>query len=171
MTVEEFRKLEDPPGFRLELHHGEVVSLGFPKSKHWKIQQRIRRIFEEALGGQGEAGTEFAFRPEPEHELWGADVAFVAWDRYDAMDEEDNLAGAPDITVEVLSPSNTASEILEKKDVCLKNGCSEFWVVDPKKGHIEITGEKSVIYHSGDSIEVGGKSFTVDDILQGAHSR
>ena len=52
--------------------------------------------------------------------------------------------------------------------MCLKNGCVAFWVVDPKKRHIEITGERSVIYHSGDSIELDEKGFTVDDILKGA---
>lgn len=30
VTVGEFRRMEDPPGFRLELHNGEVVRIGVP---------------------------------------------------------------------------------------------------------------------------------------------
>jgi Uma2 family endonuclease len=107
MTVEDFRQLEERPGVRLELHHGEVVEIDIPFMGHWRIQERVRQILAEALGGSGVAGAEFAFRPLPEHELWAADVAWVSCERYERIDDEDNLSGAPDIVVEGLSSSDT----------------------------------------------------------------
>jgi Uma2 family endonuclease len=41
VTVEEFRRREDPPGFRLELHNGEVVSVTPPKYQHGIIQLQL----------------------------------------------------------------------------------------------------------------------------------
>lgn len=170
MTVDEFRKLQVPLGIRLELHNGEVVQMSYPKMKHMRIQERIRQILEEAFGDRGSVAVEFAFRPKPEHELWAAHVAWIPWERYDQVDDDDNLAGAPDIVVEVLSPSNTASEILGKKLMCMDHGCVEFWVVDPRKQVIEISRPgKTSTYRSGDLLKIGTKEYGVDDILSGAH--
>ena len=72
MTVEEFRKLKNPPGFYLELHHGKVVQVSHPKLKHWKVQTRVTAIFQRINGKYGIAGYDFAFRPKPEYELWCA---------------------------------------------------------------------------------------------------
>ena len=55
---------------------------------------------------------EFAFRALPEHELRVADVAFVSRERLNNTDPDDNLHGAPDVVVEVFSPSNTVAEIV-----------------------------------------------------------
>jgi Uma2 family endonuclease len=172
MTVEEFDKLENPPGFYLELHNGEIVQMSYPKMKHLRVQKRVEQILDEAFGDRGIAQIEFAFRPKPEHELWQADVAWIPWERYEQVDDGNNLAGAPNIVVEVLSPSNTASEILERKLMCMDHGCVEFWVVDTRKRVIEITLPGQIFtYRSGDSLKVGAKEYAVDDILEGARSR
>ena len=167
VTVEEFRKLKDPPGVRLELHNGEVVEVTCPKHKHFKIQKRLMKIFEDVLGALGDASYEFAFRPRSEHEFRVADVAWVSADRYEGIDDEDNLRGAPDIVVEVLSPSNTASEMVEKRDLCFSAGCREFWIVDSKKRFIEITPVDGVphVYRGSDPVRIGDRTFPVDEIL------
>ena len=54
-------------------------------------------------------------------------------------DPEDNIRGAPELVIEVLSPSNTAAEIYEKEQICLANGAQEFWVVDPDRRQVKMT--------------------------------
>lgn len=109
------------------------------------------------------------FRALPEHELRVADLAYVPWARWDVVDDDDNLHGAPDFAVEVASPSNSAEELLEKRDLCLENGCTEFWVVYPKNKKVTVTtgnGEKT--YRSGDVIPFTvfpGHSMPVDAIF------
>ena len=167
VTVEELRRMEDPPGFRLELHNGEVVKVGSPKHQHWKIQRRIAALLTSILGDQGEAGTEFLFRARPEFELRIADVAWISAARFAAIPSDDNLQGSPEIVVEVLSPSSRAAELMEKKHLCFAAGCEQFWIVDAKRTFIEVTLADSTVhlYHGGDRIPLGPLSLAVHEIF------
>ena len=79
MTVEQFRALPETRGdFYYELHHGELVKMTRPKPKHWLIQKSLMRLFEAVADPKTLVGTEFAFCPEPEHQLWCADVAYLS---------------------------------------------------------------------------------------------
>ncbi|MBV9506713.1 MAG: Uma2 family endonuclease [Acidobacteriia bacterium] len=155
MTVEEFRALpEDTGEVYHELRHGELVQMSRPKLKHWRTQRRIRQLLEPLATESGIVDTEIAFRALPEYELRVADVGFVFMERWGEADLEDNLHGAPDLVIEVLSPSNSASEILEKKTLYLKNGCREFWVIDPKTRQVEVSAPNGVTrtYQEGQEI-------------------
>jgi Uma2 family endonuclease len=68
-----------------------------------------------------------------------ADVAVVSVVRLQQADPDDNLPGAPDVVIEVLSPSNTVAEIIEKQRLCLENGCREFWAVEPKSRVVNVS--------------------------------
>lgn len=170
MTVEEFRALPDKPGVRMELHDGEVFEMTYPKKRHWDVQDRIMDLLKPQLRKHGRVGVEFAFRPTPEYNLWAADVAFVRHDRYMLTDPDDNLRGAPDLVIEVESPSNTASEFERRETVCLGKGCREFWVVYPTMQMVRVTTAEGRLkrYERGDSIEltvVPGVKIAVDDIF------
>ena len=64
------------------------------------------------------------------------------------------MAGAPDLVIEVLSPSNTASEIIDKKTLCLENGSREFWVVDSEHRQVEVSTPDglTVTYKAGQQV-------------------
>ncbi len=112
MTFAEFERLPDPPGgLRYELRHGEPVTVPPPKIEHSRVQWRIRRLLESAAGAAGIVDKEIGFRPRREYEWRVADVAFVSKARWDLA--EDYWEGAPEIVVEVLSPSNSATEMIE----------------------------------------------------------
>lgn len=40
--------------------------------------------------------------------------------------------GAPDLAVDVISPSDRASEVIAKAGNWLRSGCSAVWVIDPE---------------------------------------
>lgn len=130
ITVEEYEQIQDPPGGRYELHHGEAVLVTFPLHRHKELQRRLRKLLEamsEAVGYV--VDTEFPYRPLPENEVWGADVACVSGERYDAIDNW--LLGSPELVIEVKSPSNTQAEMHDKVMTTLAGaGAVEFWIVD-----------------------------------------
>jgi Uma2 family endonuclease len=170
LTVEEFRKLPEGNDVYYELRSGEVVPVTRPKYKHFTIQRRLRRLLEHLALPDGLVDTEFAFRATGEYELRVADVAYVSAAREAAIDPEDNLHGAPDITIEVLSRSNTAAEIFEKEKLCLENGAKQFWVVDPRLRQVRIStpDAHTITWHSGQQIPLplfGHAMLAVDEIF------
>ena len=139
LSVEEFLKLPEPQEGHIELHHGEVIVMPPPKRGHRRIQDRIMMLLKRLVGDTGVVQMEMAFRPTPEHEVWQADVACVSVERDAATDDDEYLMGSPELVIEVLSPSNTMDEILERQDICLANGCVSFWTVDPKRQIVMVT--------------------------------
>ena len=123
-----------------------------------------------AQAADGLVDIEFAFRPVPEHELRVADVAYVCAERERSIDPEDNLRGAPDIVIEILSPTNTAAEIYDKEKLCLENGAKGFWVVDPDRRQVKVSTPDghTTTYQSGQEIPLslfGGAGVAINEIF------
>ncbi len=166
ITFAEFEKLPDQE-IRQELRHGEPVNVPPPKYGHYIIQLRLQRILAALAAGAGEVGTEFGFRVG-QYEYRIADVAFLSKDRGDRISMQGYLEGAPELVIEILSPSNTAAEIQDKKEICLENGTIEFWVVDAKRHQVKVTSREghAAIYKAGQQIPVFfGGSIAVDSIF------
>jgi Uma2 family endonuclease len=172
-TVAEFRRLpEDNGPVYHELRHGELVSVTRPKFRHSLIQRAIRRLLEDLADPDSFVDTEVSFRPLPEFELWVADVAYLSPERLSEVDPEDNVRGAPNLVVEVLSPSNTVEEMDERERICLENGAHEFWVVDPKRRQAKISTPdgQTTTWRAGQRIPLplfGGAHLAVDAIFKG----
>lgn len=138
ITVEEYERMTAPAEGRYELHHGELVKVTWPERRCWDLRRRLR----EPLQTEGErngylVGTEYAYRPLPQHELWGADVAAVRKDRHEAVEKW--LLGSPELVIEVKSPSNTKAELRDKAMTTLAgDGAVEFWIVDAKTETVTI---------------------------------
>jgi len=166
MTFAEFEQLPNPPGHRYELHHGELVKVPFPEFLHIRVQWQLRRLLESAAGSGGVVHTEMPYRPLPEHECWGADIVYLSKARWDKI--ERYLMGAPEIVIEVLSPSNTATEMFDNRNICLENGSREFWVVNTDLRQVEVSTPdgRTITYKSGQEIPLffGGR-LTVDSIF------
>ncbi|MBZ5622666.1 MAG: Uma2 family endonuclease [Acidobacteriia bacterium] len=170
MTVEEFDKLPETGPFYYELHKGELVQVPRPNHGHYRTQHQLRRLLETAAGDSGIVETEFAFRALPEHEFRVADVAYVSQERWDQIDPKDNLRGAPDLVIEVLSPSNTAAEMSKRERLCLENGCREFWVVDADLRQVKVSTPDGITttYRDGQEIPLrlfGSASLKVNAIF------
>jgi Uma2 family endonuclease len=166
MTLAEYEQVPDPPEGVWELYHGELVKVGFPKISHTKMQRQIYRLLEPWAGDLGVVMIEMPFCPLPEYECWAADVAFVTKQRWDAA--TDWLAGAPELVVEVISPSNTLPKLLDKARICLENGCVQFWMVNLRNRRVRaLTSHSDVTYHSGQRLPLFfGGEILVGDIFQ-----
>jgi Uma2 family endonuclease len=73
------------------------------------------------------------------------DAAWMSRERFELMREFKVFEMAPEICIEVLSPSNTRAEMEEKRDLYFEIGCLEFWTVgatgkarffDPQNGEV-----------------------------------
>jgi Uma2 family endonuclease len=101
-----------------------------------------------------------------------ADVAYVPRAKWDRIDLKGYLDCAPDLVVEILSPSNTAAEMNDRKKTFLQAGRREFWLVDAVNRQIDVSTPDGITttYRAGQAIPLpllGGGSLPVEDIFNG----
>jgi Uma2 family endonuclease len=171
MTVAEFEKLPEPPGGYYELRRGEPVLVPPPSKQHHDVKTRICYLLTTILRLRGHVGSAVPFRPTPEHNILSADVAFIQVKRWAAVGQREWLSGAPELVIEVLSPSNTAKDMNDREQLCLESGCQQFWAVDPDLKLVKVTTRDGITrtYRAGSTISLadfGGDSITVDSIFQ-----
>lgn len=71
----------------------------------------------------------------------GPDISFVARDRFPAGRLPSvYLDGAPDLAIEILSPSNRPAEMRERVMAFLAAGSREIWLVDPREQQVRVHG-------------------------------
>jgi Uma2 family endonuclease len=105
--------------------HGRVIMSPPPAPSHGSLQLEIGHLLR-SLMPRGRVLTEC-----PISTADGVKAADVAWASPKAMRELGNRAcfpTAPEICVEVLSPSNTEAEIQEKVALYFDAGASEVWL-------------------------------------------
>jgi Uma2 family endonuclease len=116
------------PG-RFELNGwGQIIMTPPADFWHYRVAARLVRLLTAALGG--EAVQEGAVAVEARGVLI-ADVVWCSPAFLAGHGGERVLQAAPEICVEVLSPSNSTKEIDDKRAAYLAAGALEVWIVDP----------------------------------------
>ncbi len=77
-----------------------------------------------------------------EHETYQPDIVFVAKERFSIIGEK-KIEGAPDLVVEVLSPSTGYYDLVHKKSVYEESGVKEYWIIDSKEKSVQILANKN----------------------------
>ena len=65
------------------------------------------------------------------------DILFVSNQRAGIV-TEDNVQGAPDLVIEILSPSTAERDRTFKRSLYARHGVQEYWLVDPNAGRVEV---------------------------------
>ncbi|SFG30256.1 Endonuclease, Uma2 family (restriction endonuclease fold) [Desulfotomaculum arcticum] len=143
-TYEDYLKINDDNQY--ELIGGELILVPSPKTGHQRISGRLYKILanfidKNDLGELLYAPTDVVLseteKPQP-------DILFISASRLDII-AEDNIKGAPDLVIEILSPSTTSRDRVGKSKMYYTHGVKEFWIVDPDAKVIEVfsPGEKN----------------------------
>ena len=149
-------------GFRYELVQGELIQMAPAGSQHGRIAFKVAFDLETTvrthdLGVVYAAETGFKLASNPDT-VRAPDVAFVRKDRVQAVgDIVGYWPGAPDLAVEVLSPSDNFSEVEGKVFEWLTAGTQLVLVVNPKKRSITAYRSRSNIraYTEDETIDAG----------------
>jgi len=124
--VIEHPSLKDLP-FKIELNEYGKIEMSPASNRHGRLCSKISLIFVES-GKEGEIYLRCSIDTRK-----GVKVADVAWSSphfFAQYGEMTPLPVAPEICVEILSPSNSEREMLEKIDLYLAKGAQEVWLCD-----------------------------------------
>lgn len=136
MTAEELLRL--PRGqFRYELINGELKRMSPTGHEHGRITIRLtvplaQHVSANRLGEVYAAETGFRLTSNPDT-VRAPDIAFICQQRVDKVGASKGYwPGAPDLAVEVNSPSDTVREVEKKVMEWLEFGSRLVWVVSSK---------------------------------------
>jgi Uma2 family endonuclease len=141
-TDEEFMALSD--GDRYELVNGELITVGNSGMEHGNLGAFLCGLLEiyarrTKLGATFDSSTAFTMKTGNKR---SPDVSFVVKDRLQGLKKlpKGFFQGAPDLAVEIISPSNTFDEIHSKIVEYFESGSQLVWVIHPDE-------ESILIYH------------------------
>lgn len=125
------------PGKTAELVRGVLMVREPPATSHGgragRLAVRIGMfVLEHRLGEVFAQNTGFRIQRDPDT-VRAPDVAFVARERLAEIPEQGYADLAPDLVVEILSPSDRAGEVLDKVGQWLTAGARLVWVLDPAR--------------------------------------
>lgn len=136
-TTTDFARL--PEGTLAQLIDGEIVMSPSPVPKHQLVVARLTA----RLHDYCEKNHKGIVLPAPidvyisEHEAYQPDILMIAEGNKGIIAEE-GIRGAPDLVVEVLSPSTAYYDFRHKKQIYEKFGVKEYWIIDPHEETVEI---------------------------------
>ena len=132
-TYADYKDWELKPGERYEIIHGEAFAMSAPNAFHQSMLMELSRQFANFLVGKKCKVYPAAYDVRLFYEEDESDDTVVQPDISVICDAkkrgEEGCHGAPDLVVEILSPSNTAIEMQRKFDLYRDAGVAEYWVL------------------------------------------
>lgn len=129
-------------GLRYQVIDGIPVLTPAPSRRHQQVLRRLVFALERHLEAhpQGElmfAPFDVVLEPARPAVVLQPDLFFVSLERLDILTPA-NVQGAPDLVVEVLSPSTAMIDLNRKKSLYASNGVLEYWVVWPDEARVHL---------------------------------
>lgn len=128
-----------PEGAPYQLIGGELVMAPSPTRFHQFAQGELEyalRTYVKERGGGEVYDAPFDVKLS-DTETYQPDIVYVSKARRPILTDA-GAEGAPDLVMEVLSPSTGYYDLTHKKRVCAAAGVSEYWIVDPQEKRIEV---------------------------------
>ena len=159
-TYEDY--LNIPGDDRYELINGEFILVSAPNRAHQiasvKLVSRLDPFVESReLGWVFHAPFEVVLTDPEGINIIQPDIIFVSKER-ERIITRVNIQGAPDLLVEILSPSTGRRDRTTKRDLYARHGVGEYWVADPDAQTITV-----MLLKDGEYQTVG--DYGIDDTL------
>ena len=161
LTAEEARGLA--PSGLWELVDGRVVPVTPAGARHGDVVARVTRLLANFVDARrlgkvlaGDAG--FILRRDPDT-VRAPDVAFVTAARLPGRAPAEFMSGAPDLAIEIISPSDDWKAVDKKAAEFIAAGSLAVWAIDPG-------GETAKLYtREGSRVLPRGETLTCRELL------
>ena len=173
LTYEDYAKTPDDE--RWELIDGELFRMPSPNIAHQRTSMRLFLLVapfveNRNLGEVFNAPTDVVLS---DHDTVEPDLLFISKERMGIIGTL-NVQGAPDLVVEIHSPSTAQRDLTAKRELYARHGVKEYWPIDPVARTVTVLllrdGEfvEVDVYKEGDTVTsptLEGFSFRVEEIF------
>ena len=134
LTYADYVKQTPPDSGNYELLNGQIIYMASPIPNHQIVSANLLTDMTvhtrlNKLGRVIPAPMDVIFT---QHDTIQPDILFLSNERLQLIGDK-KIDGAPDLVVEILSPSNNAKEMSYKKSVYEFSGVREYWVINLTK--------------------------------------
>ncbi len=135
-TYADYRKLKE--GEPYQLINGMLVKTPSPTVNH---QELIKRFVKNLLSLEDKGIGRLLFAPIDVYfsdtEVYQPDIIFIAKENKNVRVDK-IVEGAPDLIIEILSPSTAYYDLRHKAEIYAESGVREYWVVDPMEKQVDV---------------------------------
>ena len=175
LTCQDYFDLDAPEGARYELIDGVLIMAAAPNEAHQIVGMMLGTwmnlfAYQRDLGRVLSAPFDVVLS---DTDVVQPDLMFVSNERAHIRTPA-HIRGAPDLVVEIISPSSERRDWRDKRALYARHGVKEYWLIDPinhiiwlmllRRGVLEIVGT----YGEGDTVSssaLAGFSVKVDDLF------
>jgi len=138
VTVNLYRQMPEGPPY-YQLIEGNLIMSPSANFYHQKIAGRLYHFIETYL--EDHPVGEVVIAPS---DVFLDDINVFQPDLYYVRNEnrhvlvDEGVKGAPDLVVEIMSPSTSSRDRNEKRRIYARAGVEEMWIIDPDARHLEV---------------------------------
>ena len=141
-TYADYKDWDLKPGEHFELIYGEAYAMSAPNARHQTILVQLITLFFTYLQDKPCKVFPAPYDVRLFYKADESDDTVVQPDLVIVCDEKkrgpEGCRGAPDLIIEILSPSNTVIEMKRKLQLYQEAGVREYWVIDPENKDITV---------------------------------
>jgi Uma2 family endonuclease len=140
LTADELEQMPDDDSVQVELDEGELITMPPAGFDHGDYEGNIFALLKNyvrkhRLGKVLTGDTGFRLRDDI---VRAPDVAFIRRERVEAVRHRGFGRGAPDLAVEIFSPSNNVRQLMRKVKQYFAAGCHTVWIVYPERREVNV---------------------------------
>ena len=147
-TYKDYKSLPESETNRYELIGGELIMVPSPNIYHQRVSGKLEFLLRDFVE-KNKLGEIFD-APCDVHlgdNVVQPDILFVSKEHSYVIVKEE-IKGAPDIVIEILSPTTAERDKTIKRTLYARYGVREYWIVDPEKKTVEVLTLKKEGYET-----------------------
>ncbi|NLY53191.1 MAG: DNA-binding protein [Firmicutes bacterium] len=139
LSYQDYLALPEEPGYRYEILDGVLIKDPSPNVLHQRVSRRLQRILEDYFASVDPAGEVFNAPLDVtlgDHTVVQPDLFYIAGGQ-EQLILHTRIDGAPTLVIEVLSPSTSRKDRLQKLRIYQQAKVPHYWLVNPEENTLE----------------------------------
>lgn len=165
LTYEDLIQMPED-GNRYEVIDGELFVTAAPMKKHQQLSKRLFLVLhDEQEAGRGEVYYAPVDVRLATNGIVQPDLLFLLPDRLGIYDPSGLIEGAPNIVVEILSPTTRSVDLTRKAALYAREGVPEYWIADPDAPSLTIHTLRNGRYEPVPAAPGTARSLVLPDLV------